>query len=143
MSHYVNFNTFFIVAFYFLKGMLIIHHFILFSVDIWSVGCIMGEMLKGSVLFQGTDRILPQPFPNPVINVEAKRSLLSPHFEDHKYVLRWNRGYFSFYYFQCLPFVNVFLWRSVYIFFFKLFTCLTLILSHIHETFSFPTWCNS
>lgn len=27
-------------------------------VDIWSVGCIMGEMVKGSVIFQGTDRIL-------------------------------------------------------------------------------------
>lgn len=29
-----------------------------FAVDIWSVGCIMGEMVKGSVIFQGTDRIL-------------------------------------------------------------------------------------
>ncbi|KAI3351814.1 hypothetical protein L3Q82_020647 [Scortum barcoo] len=28
------------------------------NVDIWSVGCIMGEMVKGSVIFQGTDRIL-------------------------------------------------------------------------------------
>lgn len=27
-------------------------------VDIWSVGCIMGEMVKGGVIFQGTDRIL-------------------------------------------------------------------------------------
>uniref|UniRef100_A0A8C4GSW5 Stress-activated protein kinase JNK n=1 Tax=Dicentrarchus labrax TaxID=13489 RepID=A0A8C4GSW5_DICLA len=25
------------------------------NVDIWSVGCIMGEMVKGSVIFQGTD----------------------------------------------------------------------------------------
>lgn len=32
--------------------------FLPFSVDIWSVGCIMGEMVKGSVIFQGTDRIL-------------------------------------------------------------------------------------
>lgn len=31
----------------------------LFSVDMWSVGCIMGEMVKGAVLFPGTDRILP------------------------------------------------------------------------------------
>lgn len=31
---------------------------LLFPVDIWSVGCIMGEMVKGSVIFQGTDRIL-------------------------------------------------------------------------------------
>lgn len=31
----------------------------LFSVDMWSVGCIMGEMIKGAVLFPGTDRILP------------------------------------------------------------------------------------
>lgn len=29
-----------------------------FAVDIWSVGCIMGEMVKGGVIFQGTDRIL-------------------------------------------------------------------------------------
>lgn len=29
----------------------------LFPVDIWSVGCIMGEMVKGSVIFQGTDHI--------------------------------------------------------------------------------------
>uniref|UniRef100_A0A7N6A108 Stress-activated protein kinase JNK n=1 Tax=Anabas testudineus TaxID=64144 RepID=A0A7N6A108_ANATE len=27
------------------------------NVDIWSVGCIMGEMVKGSVIFQGTDHI--------------------------------------------------------------------------------------
>lgn len=31
----------------------------LFPVDMWSVGCIMGEMVKGTVLFPGTDRILP------------------------------------------------------------------------------------
>uniref|UniRef100_A0A674NWE4 mitogen-activated protein kinase n=1 Tax=Takifugu rubripes TaxID=31033 RepID=A0A674NWE4_TAKRU len=30
------------------------------NVDIWSVGCIMGELLKGKVLFPGTDCILPQ-----------------------------------------------------------------------------------
>lgn len=29
-----------------------------FAVDIWSVGCIMGEMIRGGVLFPGTDRIL-------------------------------------------------------------------------------------
>lgn len=28
------------------------------SVDVWSVGCIMAEMVRGSVLFPGTDRIL-------------------------------------------------------------------------------------
>ncbi|XP_046875790.1 mitogen-activated protein kinase 9 isoform X2 [Hypomesus transpacificus] len=27
------------------------------NVDIWSVGCIMGEMVKGRVIFQGTDHI--------------------------------------------------------------------------------------
>ncbi|KAG7465160.1 hypothetical protein MATL_G00173330 [Megalops atlanticus] len=35
-------------------------HKILFpgkDLDIWSVGCIMGEMVKGSVIFQGTDHI--------------------------------------------------------------------------------------
>lgn len=30
------------------------------AVDIWSVGCIMGELLKGKVLFPGTDCILYQ-----------------------------------------------------------------------------------
>lgn len=29
-----------------------------FSVDIWSVGCIMAELLTGKTLFPGTDRIL-------------------------------------------------------------------------------------
>uniref|UniRef100_A0A672RWW3 mitogen-activated protein kinase n=1 Tax=Sinocyclocheilus grahami TaxID=75366 RepID=A0A672RWW3_SINGR len=29
------------------------------TVDIWSVGCIMGELLKGKVLFPGNDCILP------------------------------------------------------------------------------------
>ena len=28
----------------------------LFSVDLWSVGCIMAEMLTGKTLFPGTDR---------------------------------------------------------------------------------------
>lgn len=27
------------------------------NVDIWSVGCIMGEMIRGGVLFPGTDHI--------------------------------------------------------------------------------------
>lgn len=42
-----------------------------FSVDVWSVGCIMAEMVRGSVLFPGSDRILklnPTPlFPEPVV----------------------------------------------------------------------------
>lgn len=44
-------------------ALFLILHFIisyLFSVDMWSVGCIMGEMIKGAVLFPGTDRILPE-----------------------------------------------------------------------------------
>jgi c-Jun N-terminal kinase len=27
------------------------------NVDLWSVGCIMGEMIRGSYLFPGTDHI--------------------------------------------------------------------------------------
>ena len=27
------------------------------KVDLWSVGCIMGEMIRGYVLFPGTDHI--------------------------------------------------------------------------------------
>ena len=30
------------------------------KVDMWSVGCIMAELLTGQVLFPGTDRILKQ-----------------------------------------------------------------------------------
>lgn len=32
----------------------------LHPVDVWSVGCIVAEMIRGSVLFPGTDRILPR-----------------------------------------------------------------------------------
>ena len=28
------------------------------NVDVWSIGCILGEMIRGSVMFPGTDRIL-------------------------------------------------------------------------------------
>ena len=28
------------------------------AIDIWSVGCILGEMLQGSPMFPGKDRIL-------------------------------------------------------------------------------------
>ncbi|NWW37505.1 MK10 kinase, partial [Panurus biarmicus] len=35
------------------------------NVDMWSVGCIMGEMIKGAVLFPGTDRILPSSHSGP------------------------------------------------------------------------------
>jgi len=31
---------------------------VLYAVDIWSVGCIMAELLTGRTLFPGTDRIL-------------------------------------------------------------------------------------
>lgn len=34
------------------------HYLFLISVDIWSVGCIMAELLTGRTLFPGTDRIL-------------------------------------------------------------------------------------
>lgn len=32
--------------------------YLYFLVDIWSVGCIMAELLTGRTLFPGTDRIL-------------------------------------------------------------------------------------
>ncbi|ELK03194.1 Mitogen-activated protein kinase 9 [Pteropus alecto] len=45
------------------------------NVDIWSVGCIMGELVKGCVIFQGTDRILPGTFPAMLpINAKGSRS---------------------------------------------------------------------
>ena len=28
------------------------------NVDVWSIGCILAEMIRGSVMFPGTDRIL-------------------------------------------------------------------------------------
>ena len=28
------------------------------NVDVWSIGCIFGEMIRGSVMFPGSDRIL-------------------------------------------------------------------------------------
>lgn len=28
------------------------------TVDIWSVGCIMAELIRGAVMFPGSDRIL-------------------------------------------------------------------------------------
>ena len=30
------------------------------NVDVWSIGCILGEMIRGTVMFPGTDRILLQ-----------------------------------------------------------------------------------
>ncbi|RMC13695.1 hypothetical protein DUI87_08773 [Hirundo rustica rustica] len=38
------------------------------TIDMWSVGCIMGEMIKGAVLFPGTDRILPSSHSDPNID---------------------------------------------------------------------------
>ncbi|CDQ71780.1 unnamed protein product [Oncorhynchus mykiss] len=43
-------------SFLFLFCMLILLSFH-FSVDVWSIGCIMAEMVRGSVLFPGTDHI--------------------------------------------------------------------------------------
>lgn len=33
-------------------------HFAFVTVDIWSVGCIMAELIRGAVMFPGSDRIL-------------------------------------------------------------------------------------
>lgn len=45
------------------------------AVDIWSVGCIMGEMVKGSVIFQGTDRILSADFSSPIFHIDTHSSV--------------------------------------------------------------------
>ena len=37
-------------------------------VDIWSVGCIMAELISGKPLFPGNDRILELPFKMRVIS---------------------------------------------------------------------------
>lgn len=59
----------------YLKWFMFPTHNFLFSVDIWSVGCIMGELVKGCVIFQGTDRILPGTFPAMLsINTKGSRS---------------------------------------------------------------------
>lgn len=57
--------TLFVLLFFFFSS----HHCVCTStslsskrpppVDVWSVGCIVAEMIRGSVLFPGTDRILP------------------------------------------------------------------------------------
>lgn len=41
-----------------LYATVILFIYICFLVDIWSVGCIMAELLTGRTLFPGTDRIL-------------------------------------------------------------------------------------
>lgn len=46
-----------------------------FAVDIWSVGCIMGEMVKGSVIFQGTDRILSDDFSTQISHIDTHSSV--------------------------------------------------------------------
>lgn len=50
--------TCYILIFFSLICMPFTFYFILVSVDMWSVGCIFGEMIRGTVLFPGTDRIL-------------------------------------------------------------------------------------
>uniref|UniRef100_A0A671YKI7 mitogen-activated protein kinase n=1 Tax=Sparus aurata TaxID=8175 RepID=A0A671YKI7_SPAAU len=48
------------------------------NVDIWSVGCIMGELLKGKVLFPGTDCILYQPGKSPAgLYLQAQKYIQS------------------------------------------------------------------
>lgn len=44
------------------------------NVDIWSVGCIMGEMIRGGVLFPGTDHIDQW---NKIIGKESRQGLLT------------------------------------------------------------------
>lgn len=55
---FCSFWILFVVFVFFQSCMLIQWLSFHFSVDVWSVGCIMAEMVRGSVLFPGTDRIL-------------------------------------------------------------------------------------
>lgn len=48
------------------------------TVDIWSVGCIMAELLTGKTLFPGTDRILPPQLSVYCTSVVHSRSLVDP-----------------------------------------------------------------
>lgn len=48
------------------------------NVDIWSVGCIMGEMIRGGVLFPGTDHIDQW---NKIIGKQEEEIQMSEHFE--------------------------------------------------------------
>lgn len=48
------------------------------TVDIWSVGCIMAELLTGKTLFPGTDRILPLQLSVYCTSVVHSRSLVDP-----------------------------------------------------------------
>lgn len=71
-----------------------------FSVDVWSVGCIMAEMVRGSVLFPGTDRILTSnllPPPPP----QVPSSLILIH------ILARKRSFLKFHHvFYCLPIIS-------------------------------------
>lgn len=60
-----------------LHANLLLCHF-MFSVDVWSVGCIMAEMVRGSVLFPGTDRILESNLhPTPPTPAQSSSHLVS------------------------------------------------------------------
>lgn len=52
----------FIVFFFLIIWPHVLHLLVMWTttpVDVWSVGCIVAEMIRGRVLFPGTDRILP------------------------------------------------------------------------------------
>ena len=57
-TDYSNIGAYFSLFVLINLGMCIISGiFFLLTVDIWSVGCIMAEMIAGKVLFPGTDRM--------------------------------------------------------------------------------------
>lgn len=47
------------------------------NVDVWSIGCILGEMIRGSVMFPGTDRILFRKYSGLYFNATYSRILTS------------------------------------------------------------------